>query len=374
MHHKKSRARARQSFCENSPHSLQKYSTWEDALTLCERFTVRLRNGARVSTFFSYPQGKGGVRVRRTVLLLASVVLAMLIFVAVAGSAPPTVAQEGYTKPNFVFILADYMRKDDLNYMPKAHSLLEDRGMQFTNAFVTNPICCPSQATILRGQYSHNHGVLTNSPPQGGFEKFESLGREESTVATWLHGEGYRTVLTGKYRNGKPRGHKPKEWDVIEGGGGKTSTYPTDHYARKASEFVRSMKGTRKPFFIYLATKGPHAPAESAPRHADAFPGAQVPRPPSFNEQKISDKPTWIHEMDLLGTKQIEGIDELYRNRLRSMLAIDEMLNQLVESLRYSGKLENTYIFFTSDNGKTMGEHGGWRVNSQLMRKILEYR
>jgi N-acetylglucosamine-6-sulfatase len=266
----------------------------------------------------------------------------------------------GEEKPNIILILTDDLDAQLLQEHLEDYASLQKltaEGTTFENAFVTNPICCPSRATILRGQYSHNHGVLTNFPPQGGFEKFDSLGREKSTVATWLHDEGYRTVLIGKYLNGKPRGHKPKGWDAFEGGGGKTGAYPTDHYARKASEFVRSMKGARDPFFMYLATKGPHAPAEPAPRHSDAFPGVQAPRPPSFNEQDIADKPTWIRERDFLKSKQIEDIDELYRQRLQSMLAIDEMLNQLVESLRYSGKVENTYIFFTSDNGKTMGEH-----------------
>jgi N-acetylglucosamine-6-sulfatase len=270
----------------------------------------------------------------------------------------PQVADQG--KPNMVFILTDdldaRLLQEHLEDYPNLQELAAN-GTTFENAFVTNPVCCPSRATILRGQYSHNHGVLTNFPPRGGFEKFESLGREESTVATWLHGEGYRTVLIGKYLNGKPRGHKPPGWDELYGGGGKTGTYPTDHYASKASEFIRSMKGKRRPFFMYLATKAPHAPAEPAPRHADAFPGAQAPRPPSFNEEDVSDKPTWIREMDLLRSEQIDEIDELYRNRLQSMLAVDEMIGQLVDSLEYSGKLENTYIFFTSDNGRTTGEH-----------------
>jgi len=265
----------------------------------------------------------------------------------------------GEEKPNIILILTDdldaQLLQEHLEDYPSLRKLAAE-GLTFENAFVTNPICCPSRATILRGQYSHNHGVLTNFPPQGGFENFESLEREKSTVATWLQGEGYRTVLIGKYLNGKPRGYKPEGWDAFEGGG-NTGAYPTDHLALKASEFVRGMKRTRDPFFMYLATKGPHAPAEPAPRHSNAFPGARAPRPPSFNEQDISDKPTWIREMDLLGSKQIEGIDELYRNRLRSMLAIDEMIERLVESLEYSGKLENTYIFFTSDNGRTMGEH-----------------
>jgi N-acetylglucosamine-6-sulfatase len=62
-------------------------------------------------------------------------------------------------KPNIVFILAEDMRKDDLTYMPQTTALLQDEGMSFENAFVSNALCCPSRATIMRGQYSQHYGV-----------------------------------------------------------------------------------------------------------------------------------------------------------------------------------------------------------------------
>jgi arylsulfatase A-like enzyme len=106
------------------------------------------------------------------------------------------------TKPNILFVLTDDMRASDLRYMAQTRKLLADGGVKFTNAFVTNSLCCPSRATILRGQYAHNHQVLSNRPPMGGFDKFRSLGREDSTIATWLNGAGYDTMLIGKYFNG----------------------------------------------------------------------------------------------------------------------------------------------------------------------------
>ena len=261
------------------------------------------------------------------------------------------------SKPNLVFILIDDLDARLLqNHLEDYPSLqhLAANGTTFENAFVTNPVCCPSRATILRGQYSHNHGTLTNAPPRGGFEKFKALGREKSTVATWLLSERYRTVLLGKYLNGKPPGYDPPGWEKVFGHGG---AYHTDGLAAKAAEFIRRTKGKRRPFFIYLATRWPHWPADPAPRHADAFPGARAPRPPSFNEEEISDKPTWLREQASLTSKEIEELDEFYRKRLQSMTAIDDLIERVVESLRYSGKLSNTYIVFTSDNGLLMGEH-----------------
>jgi len=82
------------------------------------------------------------------------------------------------------------MRASDLRYMPRTRNLLGGGGAKFSSAFVTNSLCCPSRATILRGQYAHNHRILSNRPPLGGFDKFRSSGREKSTVATWLDGAG----------------------------------------------------------------------------------------------------------------------------------------------------------------------------------------
>jgi arylsulfatase A-like enzyme len=66
------------------------------------------------------------------------------------------------------------MREDDFEHMPLTRKLLAGQGLTFSNAFVTHSLCCPSRASILRGQYTHNHQVLTNKYPEGGFEKFRS--------------------------------------------------------------------------------------------------------------------------------------------------------------------------------------------------------
>lgn len=155
---------------------------------------------------------------RRTVLLLASVVLAVLLFAAVPASAPPTAAREGAARPNFVFILTDDMRKDDLRHMPLTRDLLVRKGTTFNNAFVPFSMCCTSRVSILRGQYTHNHEVWSNRTQSGGFEKFHSEGLEDSTVATWLKRRaGYHTVLLGKYLNNYPgdmsRSYVPPGWD-----------------------------------------------------------------------------------------------------------------------------------------------------------------
>ena len=144
-------------------------------------------------------------------------VLAVLLFAAVPGSAPPTAAREGPAGPNFVFVLADDMRKDDLKYMRKIRALLGDKGMRFVNAFVSYGLCCPSRATILRGQYAHNHGVWSNGndadAPDGEWEGFNAHGNEQDNLATRLDDAGYRTGLFGKYLNHYKETTVPPGWD-----------------------------------------------------------------------------------------------------------------------------------------------------------------
>jgi N-acetylglucosamine-6-sulfatase len=57
-------------------------------------------------------------------------------------------------------------------------------GMSLSNAYVSESLCCPSRASILRGRYPHNTGVIRNGPPNGGAQTFRASGKEASTVAT----------------------------------------------------------------------------------------------------------------------------------------------------------------------------------------------
>ncbi len=284
------------------------------------------------------------------------------------------------TKPNIVFILTDDMRADDVQYMPKLKALITDQGTNFSNYFVTDSLCCPSRSSIQRGEYVHNHGVLGNSAPTGGWEKFYSLGNQNSTIATWLQSDGYRTALMGKYLNGYPNGvadtYVPpgwNEWDSPSKGGygefdytlnenGTSKQYghdPQDYLvdvmSNKAVSFIDQSVQARQPFFMYLATYAPHQPATPAPRYANLFPGIKAPRPPDFNQADVSTKPAYIQSLPLLTDKQIQEIDNLYRLRLQSLQAVDDMIANVVDKLKATGQLDNTYIVFTSDNGFHLG-------------------
>lgn len=296
-----------------------------------------------------------------------------------SGSAAPP----SNSRPNVVFVLTDDMRLDDLAYMPHVKQLIGDQGTTFTNYFDNVTLCCPSRSTILRGQYSHNTGILTNGGTNGGFETAYKDDIEQSTIATAMHDAGYRTGLFGKYLNGYPntanKNYVPPGWDEwsssnkgdaygefnytlnVDGKdvrhGKKPEDYGTDVYFGQATDFVTKAAVDGKPFFTYLAVYAPHGPSTPAPRHADLFPGVQAPRDGSFNEADVSDKPHYIQDMPVIADNRVEKIDAAYRKRLQSLQAVDEDVAALVDTLAKNNQLDNTYIVFTSDNGFKLGQH-----------------
>lgn len=278
-------------------------------------------------------------------------------------------------KPNIIFILADDLNyeRGDWNHYP-ALKALAAQGLTFRNHFVTNALCCPSRASILRGQYSHNTGIFTNAGVDGGFKRFRALGRENSTVATWLRAAGYRTAMMGKYLNGyKAATPQPPGWTTWAAGGAAYAQYNYDlnvnghveHHGNAPSDYLQDVLTAKaldfiagpEPFFLYLASYSPHSPTPHAPRHDNTFPGANAPRGPTYNEPDVSHQPPWLKAQQLMGPDEIAQTDIRYRLRLQAMLAVDDTIGALTAALATAGKLDNTHMFFTSDNGFHLGQH-----------------
>ncbi|NML17623.1 sulfatase family protein [Azohydromonas caseinilytica] len=320
----------------------------------------------------------------------------LLALALLAGLAAPALAQ----RANILFILVDDMDVELPQHMPKLRRLLAQPGASFENNFVSLSLCCPSRATTLRGQFSHHTGIFTGHWPDGGFLKFHRDGLESSTVATWLQGAGYRTALIGKYLNGYPnvedggRSYVPPGWSYwfSPNAGtpynqysyrinfnGRTLSYgkaPEHHLndvlQAQANAFLRdAAKTPAQPFFLVLTPYLPHGPATPPPRYAEALPWVKAPRTPSFNEADISDKPRWMRNRTLLTAADMADIDAFYRKRRQSTLALDDMVESLVRTLRATGALDNTYIFFSSDNGFHQGQHRlkegkGWAFEEDI--------
>ena len=173
--------------------------------------------------------------------------------------------------------------------------------------------------------------------------------------------------------NAYNQGHIPPGWDywfATHGSAkyrnynnnGTIVDYPnfspsTDRLAKKAYDYLERTKDDPNPFFLYLSTEDPHSPAIPPSRYRGTFSDEPLPKPPSFNERDVNDKPSWVRQRPLLSDDEIDGMRAHYRERLESLQAVDEMVANLVDTLKAQGKMRNTYIFFTSDNGYHLGQH-----------------
>jgi N-acetylglucosamine-6-sulfatase len=308
--------------------------------------------------------------------------LVLLCLVALCTALVPVrgIGSTDDASPNIVLILTDDQRWDTLWAMPNLQSELVAPGMDFTNAFVVNSLCCPSRASILTGKYSHTTLVYEDTGTYGGFGAF----RDRRTIATWLHDDGYHTGLVGKYLNGykdSKAGYIPPGWDrwfaLLQGSDigmkyyynygvsdqgvlkyyhSADADYSTDVLAAQADSFIRT-SDPGQPLFLYFATSAPHEPATPPTRYANAFSDLTPYRPPNFNEADVSDKPAYVRNVNLLGQKQIDGIDALRIDQYRTLLAVDDAIGTIASALADTGRLSNTMIVFASDNGLTWGEH-----------------
>jgi N-acetylglucosamine-6-sulfatase len=363
---------------------------------------------------------------RERLLGLAASVWALLVASLVLAPDPGEAKRTPrvQARPNIVQVMTDDQTVESMKVMPEVDTLLARHGVTFKNSFVSYSLCCPSRATWLTGQYAHNHGVKGNQPPGGGYAKIAS-GLDNS-LPVWLQQAGYYTGHIGKFLNGygttNPDTDVPPGWnewyasiDDPDGYTGGTytmygytlnenghivhygstpdvvdpATYQTDVYSAKAEDFVRRRAPKRKPFYLSVATLAPHGETagvcncagdnpRAAPRDEGTLSTEPLPRPPNFNEQDVSDKPAEIRNLPVLTPSDVSAIRSRYRARLESLLAVDDLVHNLVDALKDTGELRNTVIIFTSDNGFFHGEHrvkqGKVRVYEESIRVPLVIR
>jgi N-acetylglucosamine-6-sulfatase len=309
----------------------------------------------------------------RAVRLLASMGAAVLIAILVVlvtafGSMKPATAAG---RPNIVFVLTDDLDTRSMRYLDGLRRATAGNGTNFQRAYVSDAVCCPSRATILRGQYPHNHDIRGNAAPAGGEDKFHDTRKDRSTVATWLDDAGYQTAFIGKYLNGYNQVYEPPGWDEWFGWMGEYGNkkvndngrvreargHDTDLFADEAVRFIDRASDNSDPFFLSVWTRAPHQPVVPAPRYANRFRNTALPRPPSFDEANVSDKPRFIRHQPRLSDKKVSNMRRLNQRRLAAMLSVEDLLEDVISKLRKTGELGNTYIFFTSDNGFHLGQH-----------------
>lgn len=323
----------------------------------------------------------------RTLKIVAAVAAAGLALsggsAAVAQAAPP----------NVIVFMTDDQNVPSLEVMSNVRALLGQQGVTFTNNFVSYPLCCPSRATYLTGQYPHNHDVMWNSAPDGGYYKL----RGDETLPVWMSRAGYQTAHIGKYLNGygtqdpleippgwgewygaiDPTTYRMWGYTLNENGVLRTygqdsvedpALYQTDVYRAKAVDFINRKAPGAAPFFLSVATLAPHLEVgwassngnrnpRPAPRHKGTFTNLALPKPPSYDEADVADKPAHIQALPRIDAAGEAQITKSYRSQLESLLAVDEAVAAIVNALRANGELANTLIIFTSDNGWLQGEH-----------------
>jgi arylsulfatase A-like enzyme len=279
-------------------------------------------------------------------------------------------------RPDIVLIVTDDQRYDTLDAMPSVRTLLAGSGIEFTQAFVGNPLCCPSRATILTGRYSHSTGVYTNQGARhGGYAAFKH--EQANTIATALARAGYRTGLFGKYFNGYHAQEIPPGWNrwfatfgldgsyyryradddgKIRRFGSDPKDYGTTVLRRQAIRFIRGSP-TARPLFLYVTPHAPHWPAIPAPGDEHAFQHLPWVKGPAFNEADVEDKPPYIRSIPLMRPPRIARIRSFRRQQYRSLLAVDRMVAAIIAALRDTHRLHDSLIVFTSDNGYLWGEH-----------------
>lgn len=292
---------------------------------------------------------------------------ALLLLAACGQSAPRS-------RPNILLIITDDQRYGTVGpYMPETQARIFDQGVTFTNGFVTTPLCCPSRASILTGMYAHSTGVHDNPDPL----------LNKTTFVERLKSAGYHTGIVGKYLNSWDFRQPRPEFDywVSDAPGGNeyfnaslnvngqntvATSYITEALQQYALDFLDDATKRKQPFLLYFAPNAPHLPSLPAPQDAQLYPHLSPYRPPSYNEPDVSDKPRWFSTRPPLTGLQRTRVDQIRLGQLRSLKAVDRAVAAMLELLQQRGQLDNTVIFFISDNGYFWGEH-------RLANKLFAY-
>ena len=258
-------------------------------------------------------------------------------------------------RPNFVVFMTDDQGYGDLSCMgntdfrtPNIDAVAE-QGARFTNWYSGSPVCSPSRASLLTGRYPGNAGVRAIL---AGHRKATGLTAQVPTIAAAVKELGYQTAIVGKWHLGLQEQSRPNQngfdyfygfmagcidyyshifyWSMADGKTDPThdlwendqefydnGKYFTEMVTDKAVEKIRQMNREEEPFFLYVAYNAPHYPMHAPRKYLDRFPELPADR----------------------------------RIMAAMLSAVDDGVGQIVDELKRQGILEDTVIFFQSDNG-----------------------
>ncbi len=289
-------------------------------------------------------------------------------------------------RPNIVVILVDDMRWDEYgevghNYIKTPNiDRLAKEGASFVNAFAITPLCSPSRANFLTGQYAHTNGIIDNTARNEQSHKLNTFPKQ-------LHTNGYATAFIGKWHMGNDDSKRPgfDYWVSLKGQGEAIDPslningnqqivkgYVTDILIDHSLRFINQERN--QPFLLYLAHKSLHPnvvqhddgkvlnngegefiPAE---RHLGMYESALFNRRPNYNVIPL-DKPALRRKIEGVPplSSETSTKEKTIRERSEMLMAVDEGLGAILKTLEDKGALNNTIVVFTSDHGYWYGEH-----------------
>ena len=297
----------------------------------------------------------------------------------------PAVAED---KPNIVLLLTDDqdLLLGGMSPISRIVAFMSD-GAYLKNFFVNTPVCCPSRSTLISGRFPHNflyNEVNKDNNPSCMHMNSSSADFEQKSIAVYLKKLGYTTGQFGKYLNPPGMKHYCKgasptplpgfdRWfsmcndnmyfNNIMSDNGKIKTYgtnPSDYLTSIIGNatlgFIEDSLKQNEPFFAYIAPHAPHVPATPAPWYEDTLPYMLAPRTPNYNFT-ASDHHKIVRSQSPLDPFGIAPrVDELFQDRWRSLLSVDDLMMDVVDKLTEYGQLDNTYFLFTSDHGFQLGQ------------------
>lgn len=304
--------------------------------------------------------------------------MAAILLLAPAAVVDPGASGSAFAasrRPNILIIVTDDQPVGTLSVMPKTRRIFRRGGKEFTKAYVTTPLCCPSRASILTGRYAHNHGVTTQEP---------QAFNVRSSFPRYLQRAGYETAIVGKYLNrwGTKPTYRPvsppyfdrwattrPDWNGfyntlfnVNGVYRTVKGYSTHYIRRKAVTFVRNFeKNDARPWLLYVAPVAPHAPYIAS----RAYRGARVPQwkgNPSVFESDKNDKPWFVRK----ARATFDTGRKVRAKQLRTLMSVDDLVGGIFAELKRLREDRPTLAIFISDNGYLWADHG-------VINKTLPY-
>ena len=324
--------------------------------------------------------GKGPSRAGRSMAALGRACAGIAVLV---GAAPFAAAAE--PRPNVLVILTDDMRWDAIGAVqrdegqralfpwfetPHLDRLVRE-GCRFKAAFVTTSLCSPSRASLISGRYAHRHGVRNNftdypAALPGYPRRLQEAGYETAYIGKWHMGEDDDAARPGFdfWMSHKGQGAYHDNEFNVDGTRRVIPGYYTTVVTDAALEWLD--RPHPAPWLLVVGHKAPHGgPIVPEDRYEHAFDRLPVVEPANAGSYRAADgKPAWLERSfptwhglggPLYGRKEYGAFVRAY---LGCIASVDDSVGRIVERLEASGRLDDTIVVFTSDNGFALGEHG----------------